>query len=239
MSHRPAFALIPGDTPANEIEEKLWDLTSKYAEHYSIEWIEPCECVGSKAHEDVYKETYLKAIEELDAHKKKNKCDSPSENSSKYSDEDLTYVFKRVNEILGLHSLSLTPDPECAYCKGTGAVIEGVENYSCYRAIYIGGMYSGLIYGPDSDYESLQNKDLYKGFDDETIIENCRPVSDVPIEDPFYFANIIFTPDGKMESFSSGYSSDKPEEEEKWKQHIVEIFKKYSDHLVISLDCRG
>lgn len=238
MSHTPAFALIPGDTPANEIRDKLWDLTSKYAEHYTIECIEPCECVDIKAHECVYKYAYDKAIEELDARKNKSKCDSPSENSSKYSHEDLVYISKRVNELLALHSLVLITDPECPYCKGIGAIVDGIDNYSCYRSIYIGGWYSGLIYGPDRDYKSQQNDDLFKDFDDETIIKNCRPVSEVPIEDPFYFANIIFTPDGRLEEYSSRHSYDKSEEEEKWKQHIVEIFIKYSDHLVIALDCR-
>lgn len=238
MSHTHAFALIPGDTPAKEIREKLWEMTSRYAEHYTSECIEPCHCVGDIAAEQVCIEAYGAAIGEYYESKNQNSCKSEDDDSC--SDEDLVRISKKVNELLAVHSLALTPDHKCPYCKGVGVVVHYYDNYSFYRAIYIGGAYNGLIYGKDRDYASLKNKEMFKDFDDDAIRENCRPVCEIPIEDPFYYADIIVTPDGQLDRFEgqSSWGEELNAEESKWHQHIVEVFKQHSDHLVVDLDFR-
>ena len=105
----------------------------------------------------------------------------------------------------------------------------------------VGGRWDGWIFGPEHEKAS---SDQQHGFNfskkHHHVENNCRPVREIPLDDPHYVPFALLTPDGEWHEMGRlcwFAIVEKPLPEEAWLEHVREVLTKYADHLAVAIDC--
>lgn len=105
----------------------------------------------------------------------------------------------------------------------------------------VGGRWDGWIFGPEQEKKSRDGKGGFNfGNQHHTVSNNCRPVSEIPLNDSYYVPFALLKPDGVWdEQGRMGWFCIVKNEksEDKWEKHVHAELRKYPEHLAIAIDC--
>jgi len=151
-------------------------------------------------------------------------------------------------------------DPECPICNGTGYETIYYNPRYKWDAYVIGGDYDEKIWSPERRKEirtarvnrrfenSTYSYDPYchhieefePYFRDGEIEDNCRIVSEIPINDIAYVPRVLVTPDGEWYE-EADYTSPENERtsvvDEQSRYLLKRECAKYPGHLAVMLEC--
>ena len=240
MSHFVTLVLVPPNTPKEDITSLVDSMLEPFAEDLQVEPYETkCFCVGIQAVKEA--EAEVNAQYNLEGLRKSfhslpatQRCD----------EKWLEMIAPRTtlrNQMLAAHPLKDKPSPKCDHCKGTGKRMSTYNPNAKADWWVIGGRWDGWIHGEERE-EASRDKEGGFNFGDEhqQLANNCRRVSDIPIDDPYYIPFAILTQNGEfVEQGSMGWwaivSNEKPDEQ--WREIVKTVLSKYPDHLAVAVDC--
>lgn len=240
MSHFVTLVIIPGNTPEEDIGYTVERMLEPYSEHLSVtEYETDCFCIGVLAHAEVE----AKVNEKYDLEQLREQFHSLPKNkrTDKKWDELIAPRMELRKQLLDAHPMKGKPNPNCESCRGTGTRISQYNPDSKWDWWVIGGRWDGWIHGPERE-KVCRDKEGGFNFGDEhhQVKNNCRRVSEIPIDDPHYIPFSILTPENAwVASGDMGWwaivSNEMPGEQ--WHQSVKAILAKYPEHLAVAVDC--
>lgn len=240
MSHFITFVLIPGNTETRNIEPLVDSMLEPFSEYLEVEPYETeCFCIGIIAKKEVEEQVETKYnLEQL--RKKFNTLPSAKQTERKWG----AMVAKRRRlrqKLLTAHPLNDSPSPTCEVCKGSGVRISSCNPDATIDWWRIGGRWDGVLFGKEhAEHSSDGGPGFNFGSEHETIANNCRRVSEIPIDDPFYVPFAILTPESEwIEKGSMGWWGIITHEESdaQWYKTVKKVLSKYPNHLAVAVDC--
>ena len=105
----------------------------------------------------------------------------------------------------------------------------------------MGGRWNGYLFGPEHE-EACRDKEggFNFGAEHQKLENNCRRVSEIPIDDPYYVPFAILTPDGEWREKGSmgwwGVIRDEASDAQ-WHETVKAVLAKYPEHLAVAVDC--
>lgn len=240
MSHFLTLVILPKRTAISKIEAKTAQLLQPYDVNTQVPLYETaCMCVGIQARVEVEAEV----TEQYDIKQLREEYQNlPEEQQTEEKlAELLNPCFELRQELLEAHPLKDKPNPTCECCEGTGKRTTQFNPAAKWDWWVIGGRWDGWIHGPVRQEASCDKKAGYNfGNEHHRPENNCRRVSEIPIDDPFYLPFAVVTPDsqwieqGEMGMWAIVMNAVG---DEQWHQTVKEILAKYPDHLVVAVDC--
>lgn len=101
----------------------------------------------------------------------------------------------------------------------------------------IGGRWDGWIYGPEREKAS-RDKEHGANLDDKhrTLENNCRLVSEIPLDEELYLPFAILTPEGEWTDWEEMATTNEKGSNQ-WHETVKAVLKKYPEHLAVAVDC--
>lgn len=240
MSHFVTLVIVPPDTPKNEIPYLVDTMLEPYSEYLEVAPYETeCFCIGIQAVKEV--EAKVNAKYDLD-HLRENFHSLPlTEQTDKKWMAMVSPRTKLRKKLLDSHPLKNKPNPKCEACKGSGRRLSNCNPDATIDWWRIGGRWDGLLWGPEREKACSDGEGGFNfGAEHQTVANNCRRVSDIPIDDPYYVPFAILTPEGEWREKGSmgwwGIIADE-ESDSKWHETVKKVLGKYPDHLAVAVDC--
>lgn len=240
MSHFVTLVLVPGDTEMRNIEPLVDSMLEPFSESLEVEPYETeCFCIGLQARKEV--EAQVNAQYEIESLRKTFHSLSEKEQTDQKWNEMIVPREELRRQMLDAHPLKDKPDPKCKNCKGSGIRISRCNPIATVDWWRIGGRWNGWIYGPEHEKACSDGEGGFNfGAEHQTVANNCRKVSDIPIDDPYYVPFAILTPENEWVASGdmgwwaivSNAMSDK-----QWHETVKTVLAKYPDHLAVAVDC--
>ena len=239
MSHFVTLVIVPGDTPMNCIEQKVENLLEPYSEHNSVEpYEDECGCIGFQALLDVKAE--IEKTFNLDVMRFEFSQLPEHEQTEERWKQMVAPMEKMRQKLLVAHPLVDKPNPECADCNGTGKFMSHYNPFAKWDWWVIGGRWNEWIFGPEREKAAQEkNKGSVLGRSQE-VKDNCRPLSEIPLDDPHYIPFAIVTPDGEWtEQGEMGWWAvvNNGKDFKHWHKAAKSVLEKYPEHLAVAVDC--
>lgn len=240
MSHFVTLVIISGDTPLNRIEQTVEDLLEPYSVHLTVApYEDECGCIGFKAMLDVKAE--IEKTFNLEAMRREfnelPECDQTEERWKQM----VAPVDKKRQELFLAHPLHEKPNPECNDCKGTGKFMTRYNPSAKWDYWAIGGRWSEWIFGPEREKAAQEkNKGCILCAETQELKNNCRPLSEIPLDDPHYIPFAVLTPQGEwIEQGEMGWWAvvNNGKEFKEWHELAKSVLEKYPEHLAVAVDC--
>ena len=240
MSHFITLVILPKGTTMEQVESKAALLLEPYNENTPVPPYQTgCCCVGIQAR----KEVEAKVGESFDINQMREGFHNlPEEERTKKKWAELVAPYKEMRtRLLEAHPLKDKPNPECKSCEGTGKRMTQYNPASKWDTWVIGGRWDGWIFGPEREKASNDGKGGFNfGGEHHSAVNNCRLVSKIPIEDPYYVPFAIVTPESDwIEQGEMGFWAivANAVSDEQWHQTVKAVLSKYHDHLAVVVDC--
>lgn len=259
MSHFFTVVIVPKDT--QDVKAEVARLLAPYDENIEVEpYQEKCWCVGMKAREEARKaaerqfgpfewlrESFQRKVDRMCA---EAGITPPPKGAS--ADELSAYWEKREeierqanwkahikhwtdyeDAIYENHPLKNSPDPNCDDCGGTGQRTTTYNPKAKWDWWRIGGRWNGEIKGtPQNSRDGFNFGAAY-----ESLESNCAPVRELMEREVIPFA--VVTPDGEWhERGEMGWWAIVTNEKDDvcWTDIVMDIYRKYPDHLAVGCD---
>jgi len=240
MSHFVTLVLVPPDTPKEEIPSLVDSMLEPFSEYLEVEPYEtPCFCIGLQARKEV--EEKVNAKYDIEALRKAFHSLPEKKRTDKKWDKMIAPRTKLRKQLLDTHPLKDKPNPLCKVCKGSGTRISHANPNGKTDWWVCGGRWNGYLFGPEHE-EACRDKEGGFNFGDEhqKLENNCRRVSEIPIDDPYYVPFAILTPEGEwVEQGAMGWfavvSNETPDDQ--WHETVKAVLAKYPEHLAVAVDC--
>lgn len=239
MSHFLALVILPLDTAPYDVAAATEQALEPFGEHIRVESHEVgCLCVGLQARMDVelkveqaIPQQSLRALLE----------DLPEEERTEERWNELVKPRAELRAtLLAEHPLTNKANPACIMCKGTGTRVTESNPRARWDWWVIGGRWDGWIFGPEQEEASRGSDGFNSGASHERVENNCRPVSEIPLDDPYYVPFALLTPDGEwIEQGAMGWwgiVSDAVDRNA-WNVSVRAVLERYKDHLAVAVDC--
>lgn len=241
MSHFVTLVILPKDTELADAEAQVVRLLQPYDETIRVKpYDTQCWCVGVQARIEVEAEVARK----WDINRLRDKFRRlPEEDKTDEKWAELLAPAKKMRqELLEAHPLKDSPNPDCETCEGTGTRTTEYNPASKWDWWVIGGRWDGWIYGPDRESLCRDKKDggFNLGDQHQRLVNNCRRVSEIPVEDPHYVPFAILTPEGVwVQQGEMGWWAivSNSMGDDQWQQTVKAVLSKYADHLAVAVDC--
>lgn len=240
MSHFITLVLIPPDTPKDEIPSLVDRMLEPFSEHLEVEPYETnCFCVGLQAVKEV--EALVNTRYDLDELRKTFHSLPKKRRTDKKWNVLIAPRVKLRKHLLDEHPLKDKPNPDCEYCQGTGRRMSDYNPDAKVDWWVIGGRWDGWIFGPEREKACSDKEGGFNfGSEHQQLENNCRRVSEIPIDDPYYVPFAILSPELEwVEKGSMGWFGVVTEEasDEQWHKTVKKVLAKYPNHLAIAVDC--
>jgi len=240
MSHFVTLVLLPGDTPKNKIGYAVDNMLEPFSEYLEVAPYErECFCIGIQAVKEV--ESQVNAKYDLDQLREKFHALPLTEQTESKWNELIAPRLKLRKKLLAAHPLKNKPNPKCEACEGSGRRISNCNPDATIDWWRIGGRWDGWIYGPERAQACSDGEGGFNfGEEHQKVRDNCRRVSEIPIDDPYYVPFAIITPDGQWrEKGSMGWFGTVSDEasDEQWHKTVKKVLSKYPNHLAVAVDC--
>ena len=197
-----------------------------------------CWCVGIQARIEV--ENTVNASFDIKQLREQFRNLPEEERTDEKRTELVTPCIELRERLLSEHPLKDSPNPACKSCEGTGKRMTQYNPASKWDYWVIGGRWDGWIFGPEREKASRDGKAGFNfGNEHERPGNNCRRVSEIPIEDPYYVPFAIVTPESEwLEQGEMGYWAivTNAVGDEAWHQTVKAILSKYSEHWAVAVD---
>lgn len=240
MSHFVTFVLIPGNTETRNIEPLVDSMLEPFSEYLEVEPYETeCFCVGIIARHEA--EEKVEAKYNLEQLREQFNALPVAEQTEKKWQAMVAPRMKLRKKLLAVHPMKDKPNPKCEVCKGSGIRISSCNPDATVDWWRIGGRYDGLIWGPEREKACSDGEGGFNfGVEHQMVANNCRRVSEIPIDDPFYVPFAILTPESEwIEKGSMGWWGIITHEESdaQWHKTVKKVLAKYPEHLAVAVDC--
>ncbi len=240
MSHFVTLVLVPGDTEKRNIEPLVDSMLEPFSEHLEVEPYETeCFCIGMIAKREV--EEKVEAKYNLEQLREKFNALPVAEQTDQNWNKMVSPRTKLRDELLASHPLKNKPNPKCKSCKGSGMRISHCNPVAAVDWWRIGGRWDGWIFGPERAQACSDGEGGFNfGAEHQMVRDNCRRVSDIPIDDPHYVPFAILTPEGEwIEKGSMGWWGIIADEasDAQWHKTVKKVLSKYPNHLAVAVDC--
>ena len=240
MSHFITLVILPQGTTMEDVESKTALLLQPYDESIRVSPYETeCWCIGIPARIEVEG----KVNESFNINQVRIQYHSlpETERTEQKWAELVTPSMELRERLLSEHPMKDKPNPECKSCEGTGNRVTQYNPASKWDWWVIGGRWDGWIFGPEREKASSDEKGgLDFGNEHQRPENNCRRVSEIPIEDRYYVPLAVITPEsGWIEQGEVGYWPllTNAVSNEQWYQTVKAVLSKYPDHLAVAVDC--
>lgn len=197
MSHFVTLVIVPGDTPTDRIEQKVEDLLEPYSVHLTVApYEDECGCIGFKAILDVKNE--IEKTFNMDAMRLEFRKLPKWEQTNTRWKQIVAPMEQKRQELLVAHPLYEKPDPECSQCKGTGRFMTRYNPHAKWDWWVIGGRWNEWIFGPEREKAAQEkSKGSIMCAEAQELENNCRPLSEIPLNDSHYIPFAIVLPGGE------------------------------------------
>lgn len=240
MSHFVTLVLIPGDTEKRNIESLVDSMLEPFSEYLEVEPYETeCFCIGATAKNEVEEKVEAKYnLEQL--HETFDALPVAERTDQKWN-EMVSPRRKLRKKLLASHPLKDKPNPKCKVCKGRGVRVSSCNPVATVDWWRVGGRWDGWIFGIEREEASSDGEGGFNfGAEHQKLENNCRRVSEIPIDDPYYVPFAIITPEGEwIEKGSMGWWGIIRDEtsDAQWHETVKTVLAKYPEHLGVAVDC--
>ena len=240
MSHFVTLVILPPDIRHEFVESNVETALEPYSVHLEVDAHETtCFCVGMKARVEVNAE--IDKTFDIESMRKQFTTYPPEQQTDESWSELMEPVVSMRKRLLDRHPLINKAVPDCRECNGTGVYVSCANPYGKWDWWVIGGRWDGWIFGPEREAAS-RDKDGGFNFGDEhhTVYNNCRPVAEIPPNEPHYVPFAIVTPQGEwLERGEMGWWAMVSNEKDRdtWHETVKAVFNNYPAHLAVTVDC--
>lgn len=240
VSHFITLVLIPGDTDKRNIEPLVDSMLEPFSESLEVEPYETeCFCIGIIARHEA--EEKVEAKYNLEQLREKLHGLPPTEQTDDKWQAMVSPRLKLREKLIAAHPMKDKPNPKCKVCKGGGTRISRCNPIATVDWWRIGGRWDGSIWGPEREKACSDGESGFNfGAEHQTIANNCRRVSEIPIAEPYYVPHAILTPEGEwIEKGSMGWWGIIRDEasDDQWHETVKAVLAKYPEHLAVAVDC--
>jgi hypothetical protein len=240
MSHFLTLVILPKDTLMAKVRSKVADMLQPHDETISVAPYErECFCIGLGAVKDA--EVAVKESFDISQLRKEYHNLPDDERTDEKWQEMIAPVQELRQKLIDAHPLKDKPAPDCPICAGVGKKTSQYNPASKWDTWCIGGRWDGWIYGPERE---RQCADEVAGFNigpaHQKLENNCRRVSQIPVDDPYYVPFAILTPEGEwLEQGKMGFWAivHDPIDHNEWQSTFKAVMSKYAEHLAVAVDC--
>jgi hypothetical protein len=248
MSHFFTAVILPANTPASMIEERVSDLLAPYDENEEVEpYQKACYCIGSEAREDarVQADLAIGTINSLRESFRPVQDALKAQGFDQFSEEAENAWRKHVaeynrieEEAFATHPLKNAAIATCEDCHGTGTCESTYNPLSKWDWYSIGGRWDGDVIGdPQRDERGFNFPDEYRQLGHN--LSRAGVLLELVKTDPENAPFAIVGPDGtwlekgKMGWF--GVVSGRKDKDE-WTETVISALEAAPDAIVVGCD---